>query len=136
MTTVPAARARKRWWVTPTVMLVGGVALTLAATFGGGHFMRSALISGLVITVLATAGFVVIGRTRGDLGAIVASAPDERQQGIDLRATAASGVALAVILVVGSIVSLAQGHSGQPWVDLAAAYGVVYVILLAIFRRS
>jgi Na+/melibiose symporter-like transporter len=136
MTSVPTARAHKRWWVTPAIMLVGGVALTLAATFGGGHFMRSALVSGLVITVVATGAFVVIGRTRGDLGALVASAPDERQRGIDLRATAAAGLALAVILVVGSIVSLAQGHSGQPWVDLAAAFGVIYVIFLVIFRRS
>jgi hypothetical protein len=39
-------------------------------------------------------------------------------------------------LVVGSIVTLAEGHSGQPWVDLAAAYGVIYVIFLVIFRRS
>jgi hypothetical protein len=134
--TVPTTRAHKRWWITPAVMLVGGVALTLAASFGGGHFLRSALVSGLVITVVATGAFVVIGRTRGDLGAIVASAPDERQRGIDLRATAAAGLALGVILVVGSIVTLAEGHSGQPWVDLAAAYGVIYVIFLVIFRRS
>jgi hypothetical protein len=121
--TVPTTRAHKRWWITPAVMLVGGVALTLAASFGGGHFLRSALVSGLVITVVATGAFVVIGRTRGDLGAIVASAPDERQRGIDLRATAAAGLALGVILVVGSVVAL-------------AAYGVIYVIFLVIFRRS
>ena len=136
MTTAPALGARKRRWITPAVMLVGGVALTMAATFGGGHFTRSALISGLVFTAVATTAFVLIGRSRGDLGAIVASAPDERQRVIDLRATAAAGVAMALILIVGSVVSLAQGHSGQPWVDLAAAFGVVYVISLSIFRRS
>jgi hypothetical protein len=119
MTTVQAARARKRWWMTPAIMLVGGVALTMAAAFGGGHFSRSALISGLIVTVVATGAFVVVGRTRGDVGAIVASAPDERQRGIDLRATAAAGLAMAVILVVGSIVSLAQGTTVNPgWILL------------------
>jgi hypothetical protein len=117
-------------------MLIGGVTLTMAATFGGGHFVRSALISGLAFTVLATGAFIVIGRTRGDLGAIVASAPDERQRGIDLRATAAAGIAMAVILIVGSVVSLAQGHNGQPWVDLCAAFGVVYLVFLVVFRRT
>ena len=136
MTTARVGEARKRRWITPLFMLVGGLALTMAATFGGGHFTRSALISGLVFTVVATTAFVFIGRSRGDLGAIVASAPDERQRGIDLRATAAAGVALAVILIVGSIVTLAQGNSGQPWVGLAAAFGAIYVIFLAIFRRS
>jgi Na+/melibiose symporter-like transporter len=136
MTSVPVARARKRWWMTPAVMLFGGAALTFAAAFGGGHFSRSTLISGLIVTIVATGAFVLVGRTRGDVGAIVASAPDERQRGIDLRATAAAGLAMAVILVVGSIVTLAQGHSGQPWVDLAAAFGIVYVIFLAIFRRA
>ena len=136
MTTARVAGASKRRWITPVVMLVGGVALTMAATLGDGHFSRSALISGLVFTALATTALFLIGRSRGDLGAIVASLPDERQRTIDQRATAATGVALAVILIVGSVVSLAQGHSGQPWVDLAATFGVVYVIFLVIFRRS
>ena len=90
----------------------------------------------MIFTVLATGAFVAIGRTRGDLGAIVASSSDERQRGIDLRATAAAGVAVAVVLLLGSVVTLAQGHSGQPWVDLAAAYGVSYVVFLFIFRAT
>ena len=134
--TVPATRTRKRWWVTPVAMLVGGGALTAAATVGGGKQAMSAFISGLVITLVATGAFVAIGRTRGDLGALVASAPDERQWGIDLKATAATGLTMALILIVGSIVTLAQGRDGQPWVGLAAAFGIVYVVFLLMFRRS
>ena len=37
---------------------------------------------------------------------------------------------MAVVLLLGAVVTLAQGHSGQPWVDLAAAYGVSYVVFL------
>jgi len=88
-----------------------------------------------MVTLVATAAFVFIGRTRGDLGALVSSAPDERQRGIDLRATAATGLTMAVILIVGAIVGLARGHDGQPWVDLAASFGVIYVIFLVVFRR-
>jgi hypothetical protein len=135
MTSVSAGRTRKRWWVTPAVMLVGGTAVTVAATVGGGQHARSAFVSGIIVTLVATGAFIAIGRTRGDFGALVASAPDERQRGIDLRATAATGLTMALILVVGSIVSLAQGHNGQPWVNLTAAFGVVYVIFLVIFRR-
>jgi len=135
MTSTTSHRTRARRWITPAVMLVGGTAITLAATFGG-YFTMSALIVGLAFTLVATGAFVVLGRTRGDLGAIVASTPDERQRDIDLRATAASGLVMALVLIIGSIVSLAQGKSGQPWVDLGAAYGVTYALCLFLFRRT
>ena len=134
--TMPTIQNRRRWWVVPLTMLIGGMGLTAAATAGAGRSSSWVFISGVIFTALATGAFVAIGRTRGDLGAIVASSSDERQRGIDLRATAAAGVAVAVVLLLGSIVTLAQGHSGQPWVDLAAAYGVSYVVFLFIFRST
>ena len=128
---------RTRRWITPAVMLIGGTALTVASAAGGGSGSNAGavLISGLVLTLVLTAGFVAIGRTRTDFGALAAGAADERQRALDLRATAATGIVMIVVLLVGSVVTLAQGHDGQPWVDLAAGSGVVYLGFLAFFRR-
>ena len=133
--TAPTSATRNCWWITPAVMLVGGVAVTAAATAGRGEHALSVFMSGLLVTLVAIGGFSAIGR-RGDIRALFASASDERQRGIELRPSSAAGLTKAAILIVGSIVTLAQGHDAQLWVNLAAAFGVVYLICLLIFRRS
>jgi hypothetical protein len=59
---------------------------------------------------------------------------DERIVTIDLRATAASGLAVILAVIVGAVVELARGHSGVPYVWLAAIGGVVYLAAIVVQR--
>lgn len=124
---------RRRWWITPLLMLVGGSAITIAAAAGGSK--TGTVVGLLVITVVATVGWALIGRTRTDFGDLVASSPDERQRTLDLRAQAVAGFVLVLVLLVGTVVNLAQGHNGNPWATLCAVYGLSYLIALFVFRN-
>ena len=68
--TMPTTQNRRRWWVVPLTMLVGGLALTVAASAGAGRDSSWVFISGVIFTLLAAGAFVAIGRTRGDVGAM------------------------------------------------------------------
>jgi hypothetical protein len=52
---------------------------------------------------------------------------DERLVVIDLRATAAAGLALILAVIAGAVVELARGHSGTPYIWLGGLAGIVYV---------
>jgi hypothetical protein len=133
MNSVTTRARRKRWWMAPTTMLVLGSGLIVASALGGSD---AGVPGEVVIVVVATALFAGLGRfSRSDIGAIMGGGPDERQVGIEVRATAAAGVGLAIILVVGAMVELAMGGNGQPWVSLGAAFGVLYVVSLFVLRR-
>jgi hypothetical protein len=131
---VPTTRTRRpRWWLTPTTMFVLGAGLIVASAIGGSY---GAMPGEIVIVIGATVLFAVLGRrSRSDVGAIMGGSPDERQVGIELRATAAAGIGLVIILIIGTMVELALGHSGQPWVSLGAAFGVLYLGFIFLFRR-
>jgi hypothetical protein len=132
-TTSCPPRARWRRLAAPATMLAGGGALT-GATVAGGAAVALTVVEA-VLTIVFAAGFWWIGRTGGDFGALFASRPDERQRGIDLRATAASGLAVCLFSIVMAVVTVAQGHSGAPWTTLCAVFGGVYLLSLAFFRR-
>ena len=132
-TTSCPPRARWRRLTVPVIMLAGGGALTGATVAGGAAVALTGTEA--VLTIVFAAGFWWIGRTGGDFGALFASRPDERQRGIDLRATAASGLAVGLFSIVMAVVTVAQGHSGAPWTTLCAIFGAVYLLSLALFRR-
>jgi hypothetical protein len=114
-------------------MFVLGSGLIVASAVGGSY---GALPGEIVIVIAATVLFAVLSRrSRSDIGAIMGLASDERQASIDLRAAASAGGTLAVILIIGAMIGLGMGHSGQPWVALGAAFGVLYVGFLFVFRR-
>ena len=134
MTTTPCRPgARRRRLAAPAIMLIGGGALTGATVAGGAAVALT--VTEAVLTIVFAVGFWWVGRTGGDFGAVVASRPDERQRGIDLRATAAAGLAVCLFAIVMGVLAVAQGHSGAPWTTLCAIFGGVYLISLAIFRR-
>jgi hypothetical protein len=134
MTTTTTGRAsRRRQLAAPATMLAGGGALTGATAAGGAALALT--ITEAVLTVAFSVAFWLIARTRGDFGAVFGSRPDERQRTIDLRATAAAGLAVGLLCIVMSVITLARGGDGNPWVAICAVFGAVYVIALAIFRR-
>jgi hypothetical protein len=133
--TVTSCRPGARWRraAAPAVMLIGGGALTGATVAGGASLALT--VTEAVLTVVFAAGFWWIGRTGGDFGAVFGSRPDERQRGIDLRATAVSGLAVCLVSMVMAVVAVAHGGSGSPWTMICALFGGVYLIGLAVFRR-
>ncbi|MGN6792113.1 MAG: hypothetical protein ACTHJW_06955 [Streptosporangiaceae bacterium] len=59
---------------------------------------------------------------------------DERFAQIDLRATAFSGLAVIVALIVTWLVQIASGHSGSPYGWLLAIAGLAYLRAIALVR--
>ncbi|HEY0999474.1 MAG TPA: hypothetical protein VGD83_07540 [Streptosporangiaceae bacterium] len=58
----------------------------------------------------------------------------ERFAQIDLRATAITGLALLVALIVAWLVAIARGQSGSPYDWLLAIGGLAYLLAVAWFR--
>jgi hypothetical protein len=53
---------------------------------------------------------------------------------IDLRATAISGLAVIVAVIVGFLWEIAHGRSGQPYALLGAIAGLTYLLALVWLR--
>lgn len=132
--TAPAGRRPwHRRMAVPAIMLVSGTAMTVATAVGGGSLP---FVAGLAtLTAVFTAIFSWMGRGTGDLAALAANRPDERQRLMDLRASALAGVAVAVFCLGAAVVSLARGGTGNPWAALDALFGVVYVGSFLVLRR-
>lgn len=58
----------------------------------------------------------------------------ERWRSIDLRATAASGLAVITVVIVGFLWEIAHGRSGQPFGVLGAIAGIAYLVALVWLR--
>jgi hypothetical protein len=114
-------------------MLLGGAALTAATAAGGGS---AGLVAALgALTVVFTAGYWWVGRGQGDVAAVAANRPDERQRSLDLKATALAGVVVCVFCLGAAVVSLARGGSGYPWVGIDALFGASYAAAFLVLRR-
>jgi hypothetical protein len=59
----------------------------------------------------------------------------ERQRQLDLRATAVSGLAIALLCIGGTAVDPARGGSGGPWAVVCAVGGLTYAIALGAMRH-
>ena len=125
------SQAVMRWkWFMPAFCLALGVVVLVAGWLGGqlgtGVFGLVVMAAfGLVILLLTRRSETIRGLTTGR---------DERFAQIDLKATAAAGLALLLTVIVASLVEIARGHSGQPYDWLAAIGGLAYVAAIALFR--
>ena len=123
------AVARSKWFLPLFCLGLGGV--VLVASWLGGSL--GAGVYGLV--VLAVFGLVLLlltGRSETLRGLTVGR--DERFAQIDLRATAISGLAVLIALIVAWLVATARGQSGSPYSWLMAIAGLAYVLAVAWFR--
>lgn len=124
---------RRRRLMVPMTMFVGGGAITASSAIGGAS---AGPVAGLAaMTVFATLGYLVIGFGKTDFGALVGGSPDERQAILNVRAAALAGGIMTVVLLIGTVVELALGHSGQPWISLAAGAGVAYFAAFLVLRH-
>ena len=108
-----SARARLVHWSTPTVSLVFGVVYLVAAWASGRPWLGVAMLA----VMLAFGGGVLLAARRSETVRGLLDRRDERIVGIDLRAAAASGLAIILAVIGGAVVELARGHSGAPLGD-------------------
>jgi hypothetical protein len=118
--------------VVPAIMAVGGSAIAIGSWIGEGW--GSAVSIGIV-TVVATIGYYILGGRDSDFGALFGSRPDERQAGIDLRATALTAHVLTLMAIGGVVVSMAMGALVWPFLLFGVVGGVTYAVGLVIYRH-
>src|SRR5207237_9640351 len=87
------------------------------------------------LAVLAAFGLIILlaGRSETVRG-LRGDGRDERFAQIDLQATALSGLAVIVALIVAWLVATARGQSGSPYDWLMAIAGLTYVLAVGWFR--
>jgi len=123
------AAMRSRWFMPAFCLALGVVVLGaswLGGQLGAGVFGLVVLTAlGLVILLLTGHSETIRGLTTGR---------DERFAQIDLKATAAAGLAVLLAVIVAWLVEIARGHSGQPYGWLGAIGALAYVAAVALFR--
>jgi cobalamin synthase len=120
---------RSKWFL-PAFSLVLGLVMLAVSWLGGS--LGQGVIS---LAVLAAFGLVVLlaGRSETVRG-LRGDGRDERFAQIDLQATALSGLAVIVALIVAWLVATARGQSGSPYDWLLAIGGLAYLLAVAWFR--
>jgi hypothetical protein len=114
----------------PTVMIVGGTGLTVGVAVGQGWV---AAIPEAVLTIAAAIGYYIWGGRDSDVGAMIGSRVDERQNLIRTQAQALAGVVGAVTAVVGTIVAAALKDPIWPFALFAGIGAATFVVGLAIY---
>jgi hypothetical protein len=99
-------------------MLVSGATISLAALVGQGGF---AALSCGAVTLVAAAGYYVLGGRDSDAGAAVGGRADERQLSAITVARAAAGMATQVCVAGYLVVAAAVGSPPWPAVVVGAA---------------
>jgi hypothetical protein len=120
---------RSKWFL-PAFSLALGLVMLAVSWLGGS--LGQGLIS---LAVLAAFGLIILlaGRSETVRG-LRGDGRDERFAQIDLQATALSGLAVIVALIVAWLVATARGQSGNPYGWLLAIAGLTYVLAVAWFR--
>ena len=120
---------RSKWFL-PAFSLVLGLVMLAVSWLGGSP--GQGLIS---LAVLAAFGLIILlaGRSETVRG-LRGDGRDERFAQIDLQATALSGLAVIVALIVAWLVATARGQSGNPYGWFLAIAGLTYVLAVAWFR--
>jgi hypothetical protein len=120
---------RSKWFL-PAFSLVLGLVMLAVSWLGGSP------VQGVIsLAVLAAFGLIILlaGRSETVRG-LRGDGRDERFAQIDLQATALSGLAVIVALIVAWLVATARGQSGNPYGWLLAIAGLTYLLAVAWFR--
>ncbi|HUZ69893.1 MAG TPA: hypothetical protein VMU65_09295 [Candidatus Saccharimonadales bacterium] len=117
-------------WTIPVFSVVMGL-LLLGANIVG-HQIGLGLWSLGVMTVFGLA--VLLGGRSETIRGLRGDGRDERFAMLDLQATAFTGLALIIAIIVAFIVEVAQGHSGEPYDWLGAIGGLAYIAAVIYLR--
>jgi hypothetical protein len=120
---------RSKWFL-PSFSLALGLVMLAVSWLGGS--LGQGVIS---LAVLAAFGLIILlaGRSETVRG-LRGDGRDERFAQIDLQATALSGLAVIVALIVAWLVATARGQSGSPYGWLLAIAGLTYALAVGWFR--
>jgi hypothetical protein len=110
--------------------VVAGLVYLVAAWISGRPGLGAVML-GIMVAVSAV---VVLASRRSETVRGLLDRRDERIVGIDLRATAAAGLAVILAVLVGAVVELARSRSGTPYTWLAAVAGVAYLSTVVVLR--
>ena len=91
-------------------------------------------MNGLLTGMVAAAATLLLAARRSETIRGLINHRDERINGIDLRATAFSGLAVILAILVGALVEMGRGHSGAPYTWLAAIAGLSYILAIVVLR--
>jgi hypothetical protein len=120
---------RSKWFL-PAFSLVLGLVMLAVSWLGGSlaqGLISLAVLAAFGLIILLAGGSETVRGLRGD-------GRDERFAQIDLQATALSGLAVIVALIVAWLVATARGQSGSPYGWLLAIAGLTYLLAVAWFR--
>jgi len=120
---------RSKWFL-PLQAVALGIVVFAAQSVAGDP------VSGLESLGIMTAfgALILFGGRSETIRGLRGDGRDERFRRIDLHATALSGLAISLAVVIGSLVEFAQGNSPGVYGWLAAIGGVTYLIAIVVLR--
>ena len=123
-------KTNRTYWVTPAFGVAAGLVYLIGFSVGGkpGYGLIA-----LGIMVVFSVGIALAGRRSETVRGLL-DRRDERIVTIDLRATAASGLAVILAVLAGFVVEVARGHDGSPYALIGAVGGVAYLGAVGYFR--
>jgi hypothetical protein len=127
----PADRGNWFRWLTPAIGLMAGVGFLIAAWIGGHPALGLSCFGIMAGAVLI---FELVAR-RSELTRGLLDRRDERIAGIDLQATAFTGIVMILAVLVGVLVSLARDRDPMPYAAVGAAGGVAYLLAVIVLAR-
>jgi hypothetical protein len=120
----------KTKWFVPAFSLAAGLVIFGAQWIGGDP--GSGLVSLGIMT--AFGALILFGGRSETIRGLRGDGRDERFKTIDVHATALAGLAVITAIIIGFVVELARGHSGEPFTWLGAIAGLTYLAAVVIFR--
>jgi cobalamin synthase len=123
-------RRNRLYWATPLLGVFIGLAYLVAFWLGG---RPGDGVLGLLVMLAFTGALMLLGRRSETVQGLL-DHRDERITGMDLKATAVTAVAMIVAVLVGFVVDIARGGSGEPFAAIGAIGGLAYLGALLFFR--
>ena len=124
------AKTSRKYLATPIFGVLMGV-VYLVAFWAGGSLAYG--VFGLAVMV-AFSVLLLVARRRSETVRGLLDHRDERISAIDLRATAATALAMIAVVLVAFVVQIARGHSGWPYSMIGAVGGVAYLAAVVVLR--
>ena len=122
--------------VTETKWFLPLFSVALGLVIFGAQWIGGDAGSGLVSLGIMTAfgALVLLGGRSETIRGLRGDGRDERFWQMDLVATAISGLAVIIAIIIAFVVELARGHDGSPFTWLGAIAGVTYLAAIVVFR--
>jgi hypothetical protein len=123
-------RLTKSKWYLPLFCVLLGAVFFGAQAIGGHPGER--LVSFGILAVVGV--LVLLGGRSETIRGLRGDGRDERFAKMDIHATALSGMAVIVAVIVGFLVEIAQGKDGMPFAWLGAVGGLAYIVAIVVVR--